>query len=34
VRDHVYRQQLLSQVMWVNDLTATVGLSLFLPVTE
>ncbi len=34
VRDHVYRQQLLSQVMWVNDLTATVGISLYLPVTE
>jgi len=34
IRDHVYRQQLLSQVMWVNDLTATVGLSFFLPVTE
>ncbi len=34
VRDHVYRQQLLSQVMWVNDLTATVGVSLYLPVTE
>jgi outer membrane beta-barrel protein len=34
VRDHVYRQQLLSQVMWVNDLTATLGFSLFLPLTE
>jgi outer membrane beta-barrel protein len=34
VRDHVYRQQLLSQVMWVNDLTATLGVSLYLPVTE
>jgi len=34
VRDHVFRQQLLSQVMWVNDLTATVGVSLFLPTTE
>jgi outer membrane beta-barrel protein len=34
VRDHVFRQQLLSQVMLVNDLTATLGISLFLPVTE
>lgn len=34
VRDHVFRQQLLSQVMWVNDLTTTVGVSLFLPTTE
>jgi outer membrane beta-barrel protein len=34
VRDYVYRQSLLAQVMWVNDLTATVGLSVFLPVTE
>jgi outer membrane beta-barrel protein len=34
VRDHVYRQQLLSQVMLVNDLTTTAGVSLYLPVTE
>lgn len=34
VRDHVFRQQLLSEVMWVNDLTTTLGVSLFLPTTE
>lgn len=34
VRDHVFRQQLLSEVLWVNDLTTTVGVSLFLPTTE
>ncbi|HVV52682.1 MAG TPA: outer membrane beta-barrel domain-containing protein [Polyangia bacterium] len=34
VRDHVFRQQLLSQVMLVNDLTTTVGLSLYLPLSE
>ena len=34
VRDHVFRQQLLSEVMWVNDLTTTIGVSLFLPTTE
>jgi outer membrane beta-barrel protein len=34
VRDHVFRQQLLSQTLWVNDLTATMGLSLFLPMGE
>jgi outer membrane beta-barrel protein len=34
VRDHVYRQQLLAQVMWVNDLSVTLGVSLFLPLTE
>ena len=26
-RDFVYRQSLLAEVLWVNDLTATVGLS-------
>jgi len=34
VRDHVYRQQLLAQVMWVNDLSVTLGVSLYLPLTE
>jgi outer membrane beta-barrel protein len=34
VRDHVYRQQLLSQVMVVNDLTTTVGLSMYVPFRE
>ena len=31
LRDHVFRQQLLAQQFWVNDITATIGLSLFLP---
>jgi outer membrane beta-barrel protein len=34
VRDHVFRQQLLSQVMWVNDLTTTLGLAVYLPMRE
>lgn len=34
VRDHVFRQQLLAQVMWVNDLSITLGVSLYLPLTE
>ncbi len=34
VRDFVYRQSLLSQVMLVNDLTTTVGLSIYIPFTE
>jgi outer membrane beta-barrel protein len=34
VRDFVYRQSLLSQVMLVNDLTATLGLSVYIPFTE
>jgi outer membrane beta-barrel protein len=34
VRDFVYRQSLLSEVMLVNDLTTTVGLSLYIPFTE
>jgi outer membrane beta-barrel protein len=34
VRDHVYRQSLLSATLWVNDLTTTAGLSLYLPVNE
>ncbi len=34
VRDHAYRQQLLARVMWVNDLTVTLGVSLYLPLTE
>ena len=31
LRDHVFRQQLLAEQFWVNDITATIGLSLFLP---
>jgi outer membrane beta-barrel protein len=34
VRDHVFRQQLLSQVMLVNDLTTTLGVSMYVPFTE
>ena len=34
VRDHIYRQQLLSQKVFVNDLTTTLGVSLYLPVGE
>ena len=34
VRDYVYRQQLLSQKVLVNDVAATLGLSLFLPLGE
>jgi outer membrane beta-barrel protein len=34
VRDYVYRQQLLSQKVFVNDLTTTLGVSLYLPIGE
>jgi outer membrane beta-barrel protein len=34
VRDHVFREQLLSQVMWVNDVSVTAGFSLYLPTRE
>ena len=34
VRDYIYRQQLLSQKVFVNDLTTTLGVSLYLPVGE
>jgi outer membrane beta-barrel protein len=34
VRDHVYRQQLLTRKLLVNDVAATVGLSVLLPFTE
>ncbi len=34
VRDRIYRQQLLSQTMLVNDLTTTIGLSIYLPIRE
>jgi outer membrane beta-barrel protein len=34
VRDHVFREQLLAQKEIVNDLTATLGLSLYLPMGE
>jgi hypothetical protein len=31
VRDHVYRQQILSNNQYVNDISLTLGVSLFLP---
>jgi outer membrane beta-barrel protein len=34
VRDHLYRQQLLARTVLVNDLTSTLGISLFLPLGE
>jgi outer membrane beta-barrel protein len=34
VRDHVFREQLLAQKVVVNDLTTTLGLSLYLPLGE
>jgi outer membrane beta-barrel protein len=34
VRDHVYRQQLLTRKEWVNDVTAMIGVSVLLPVSE
>jgi outer membrane beta-barrel protein len=34
VRDHVFRQQLLAREVLVNDLTTTLGVSVFLPVSE
>lgn len=34
LRDHVYRQQLLARKEWVNDVTAMIGIGLFLPVNE
>lgn len=34
VRDHIYRQQLLAQTILVNDVSATLGLSLYLPTRE
>jgi outer membrane beta-barrel protein len=34
VRDYVYRQQLLSRKLFVNDVTTTLGLSLYLPFGE
>jgi outer membrane beta-barrel protein len=34
VRDHVYRQQLLTRKLVVNDVTATAGVSLLLPFAE
>jgi outer membrane beta-barrel protein len=34
VRDHIFRQQLLSETMLVNDITVTAGLSLYLPMRE
>ena len=34
VRDHVFQQQLLAESFVVNDITATLGLSLFLPTRE
>jgi outer membrane beta-barrel protein len=34
VRDRFYRQQLLARGLWVNDVTTTLGLSVFLPWSE
>jgi outer membrane beta-barrel protein len=34
LRDHVFQQQLLAQTFIVNDVSATLGLSLFLPMRE
>jgi outer membrane beta-barrel protein len=34
VRDHFFREQLLADKEFVNDLTVTVGLSLYLPMAE
>jgi outer membrane beta-barrel protein len=34
IRDYVYRQQLLARKEWVDDVTTTIGLSVFLPVSE
>lgn len=34
LRDHVYRQQLLARKEWVNDVTAMIGVGVFLPVSE
>jgi outer membrane beta-barrel protein len=34
VRDHVFQQQLLSQTMWVNDISTTMGISIYLPMRE
>ena len=34
VRDHLFRQQLLARQVFVDDLTTTLGLSVFLPVGE
>jgi outer membrane beta-barrel protein len=34
VRDHVFREQLLAEKQLVNDLTATLGFSLYLPMGE
>jgi len=34
LRDHVFQQQLLAETFIVNDISATLGLSLFLPMRE
>jgi outer membrane beta-barrel protein len=34
LRDHIFQQQLLSETFWVHDISATLGLSLFLPMRE
>jgi outer membrane beta-barrel protein len=34
LRDHVFRQQLLSETFVVNDISATLGASIFLPMRE
>ncbi|HVZ71030.1 MAG TPA: outer membrane beta-barrel domain-containing protein [Polyangia bacterium] len=34
VRDHVFREQLLAEKVYVNDVTTTLGVSLYLPLEE
>ncbi len=34
LRDHVFQQQLLSETIVVNDISATLGLSIYLPMRE
>jgi outer membrane beta-barrel protein len=34
VRDHVFRQQLLAETMIVNDISTTLGVSIYLPMRE
>lgn len=34
LRDHVFQQQLLAETLIVNDISATLGLSLYLPIRE
>ena len=34
LRDHIFRQQLLAETFLVNDISATLGFSLYLPMRE